>query len=570
MKNMKEQLELDALGESLKKIQKPRLEPAKKFAMKSKLMSKLEAPVVQYIQSQDAKLEFDMTMRARIKERVFALIEMAHQKRFFWSNFFLFQKKFVGAVALVSMMFYMFVFMTVEPNVVFAHSITVLDSFGGEIVVQRDGEAVDVEEGMEIYENDRIVTGIDGEATVKFFDDSVSRLSSNTEIVINKLFRPEGSFVRSYVEVNLVGGVMWSKVLNLVESESSFVVQSTDVAVAARRAAFNIEVAGSEVEVGVYRNVVDVTTSSEVEKVVSGEKVTLAEDSIVQVKKIDEAEKDSDWVKKNLDSDMKYVAEVEEALLAAKIKSVGSEVEDDFEIGNSIKEDAVLFLTFDDVETKRIELDLAEKNFIAAEIKLNDEGGLSDEEKVEVQNAISVYSDTVADYVDFVDEIRVTDSEYADELDQYVEEKILLQKKNLSLMLPDSPAYEIKEVVDELELLIAEDEIEEVKIISEQQLTKLSEVEDVLEQGDTELAEQIVDEYKEEVNEMIQVIDSLDEKEVVLKEELIENIEEGIELLDAIVEAEVVKYESVVEVIVEEEYGIVIEGDKPLSPLLVQ
>lgn len=608
MEENREQIALDALGETLKRLNKPELDKASKLALKSRIQSKIDVPLAEAIQHQGARFTLGADVRARIKENVFALVEKTQQKRFTITNFFLFQKKFVAAALLFFMTFTMFMFMGVETNVVHASEFTTLDSFDGMVFVERDGEMVEMEEDMRIYENDRIVTGPDGKATVRFFDDSVSRLSSDTEIVVDVLHRPEESTVTSYVEIDLVNGNLWSKVLNLVEKKSSFVVQSSDVFTATKKAAFNVSVYDDDVEVNVYKNVVDVVTPKEIETVVSGQKAVLNTENKVEVVKIAQEDKESDWVVDNLDTDRDYTAEVGETLLAAKVESTGAEVEDDFDADNSLADNALLLLTFDDVKEMKMELDLAEKRLVAAEVKLNDEN-ITIEDKVAVEGVISSYSDTVVEYVNFVEDIRATDYEYAEELEQYVEDKIMLQKKNLSLLLPDAPSYDIKETVEELEVLIADDLDAEMIVISEQGLAKLSEAEDALELGETELAIQIVDDYKEDVDNTIKVIDSIDDAdEEELKNELLDNVMDGMELLDEIKEVdsetdmvsdyeiaeivvefddasierevmqEVKEDEPVVIVpivkeveieVVEAEYGVVIEGDKPLSPLLI-
>lgn len=601
MDDNQEKLVLEALGENLKRVQKPRLAEARKLAMKSKMMNKLDLSLIESLQHQGARFSLGMDVRARIKENVFALIEKAQQKRFIFANFFLFQKKFVASAILLFMGFTMFMFMGVETNVVYAHEFTRLDSFSGDVMVERDGEIIEVEEDMRIYEKDKIMTGEDGKATVWFFDDSVSRLSSDTEILIDILYRPEVSTVSSYVEVDLIDGSMWSKVLNLVEKKSSFVVQSEDIFTAAKKAAFNVSTEEQDIEVDVYKNVVDVVTQSEVETVVSGQKAVMTQEKIVKVEKIAQEQKDSQWVKENLDNDKVYVAGVEDRILAAKVESTGSEVADGFDSGNTLKEDTLLLFTFNDIKQKTMELDIAGNKLISADIKLND-NNISIEDKLEVEKAIDSYSERVVDYMNLVEEVRETDYEYAEELEQYVEDSIFSQKKNLSLVLPDSPSYEIKKAVGDLELLVADNVGEEVIVKSEQGLTKLSEVEDALEKGDTELALQIVDEYKLDVDDMIGVIDSIEiGDDESLKTELVNDIRDGMELLDEIkvvetsqefvsdldivdivvefedstIEREIVqevKEDEAVHMepeVVELDYGVVIEGDKLLSPLLL-
>ncbi len=563
---------LENLCKALSRLEKPVLKEEKRNILKNNLLMKIKVPIVDYIRNLVLSVRIDYSKKISMKERILSLIEESSQQKWFWSNLFIFQRKFVSAVIILCLGFSMFLFVNVDTNinnVVMAETFTTLYSFSGEVLLERDGEFIDLKEGMSIYEKDRLITGVDGIASVKFFDDSISRLSSDTEIIINKLFKPRDSQVQSYVEISIEDGNVWSKVLNLVEEKSSFVVQAMDVYASAKKAAFNVEVSDEEIEINVFKNVVDVKTSDGVETVVSGQKAVLSQEKEVAVEKIDDIEKESAWVKGNLNSDKEYLTEVEQKLLAAKMESMEVETNDE----------AMLFLTFDDVKKKKMELDIAEKDFIAAEVKLSDKN-LTEEDLKVIDQTFLNFSDTVSSFYDLVDEVSHTDSKYADELNLYVEEKILLQKKNLSLVLPDSPSYKAKEVINDLELLTAEDEQEALKLKSEQEFSKLSEAEEVFDKGDKELAAKIVDDYKTGVEEVKETIDSLnieDEQQVVLKDELSNDVEKGSKLLDGInieglSEEEIVNAEEGIEQVEEITESIIIdkdEWDKPLSPLLV-
>lgn len=580
-----ENLELEKLCKALLRLEKPVLKDEKKRLLKNSVLTQIKVPVIHYIRSLVSEVKVDFSKKISIKDRIFELIDQTSQKKWFWSNFFMFQKKFVTALVLICISFSMFLSLKVgtDTNVVMAETFTTLDSFSGEVFLERDGNFIDIYEGMTVYEKDRLITGTDGIASVKFFDDSISRLSADTEIIVNKLFKPQDSLVQSYVEISVTDGNVWSRVINLVEEKSSFVVQAMDVYASAKKAAFNVEVSGEEIKINVFRNVVDVKTSGGVEQVVSGQKAVLSENKEVEVSKIDENEKGSEWVQGNLDSDKEYLTEVEERLLAAKIENIETKAGDEFKSGNSVKEEAMLFLTFDDVKKKKMELDLAEKDFIAAEVKLNDKN-LTDEDLKAIDQTFATFSNTVNAFSEFVDNVSYTDSEYADELNLYLEEKILLQKKNFSLVLPDSPSYKAKEVINQLELLTVEDEQEAIKLKSVQEFSKLSEAEEVLDNGDLELATKIVDDYKSGVEGVMQTIDSLDaqdEKEGILKDELTNDVKKGQSLVDgieiAVSEEEIMQQQEIIDIQevkvdsqdIDENVEVKVEEwDKPLSPLL--
>ncbi|MBD3360232.1 hypothetical protein GF366_00350, partial [Candidatus Peregrinibacteria bacterium] len=314
----------DNLGDDLRNIHKPELDDERKKRIKNNVMSQLEIPVIRYIRSLVSSLKLDPSRYVLIKEKVFDLLESKRQKRFYISNIFTYHKKFVSAFVLFLIFFGMFSFVNFySPGVVLAEEFTVLDTYRGDVCVERDGEKLEVEKGMRIYQNDKITTGEDGFASIKFFDDSVSRLDERTRVVINELLKPSDTSIESHVEVSLLEGEMWSRVVNLVEGESSFVVEANDVFTAAQRAAFNVRVFDSSIEIGVFDHMVNVSSSDDNEKgekIVSGKKAFLNNSKEVEVSEIDKDDKQIAWVRENLDNDRLYLLEVEERLFTARLK----------------------------------------------------------------------------------------------------------------------------------------------------------------------------------------------------------------------------------------------------------
>ncbi len=547
---------LEKLMHALRSIEKPKLSDFRKIQIKENILSQtLKAKdervlssncvVLSYIRNLVADLSLSLVDRVEIKNRVFDVIEGKKMKGHFWYRFFTFNKQLVSGALMFFMFFGMFSFVSVDTNVARAGTFTKLSDFEGEVFVNRDGENILPQEGMELYENDTVITG-DGEVVIEYFDDSVSRLSGDTEVLINRLWSEGDSNVSTYVEVSVIDGSMWSKVLNLVEDDSFFVVVAKDVYTSAKRGAFNVELDEDDVEVEVYHNTVEVysQTNDNTEKIVSGYAVTVEDDSEMKVAVTEE----SQWATENLEEDIVYVAEVEERLLASKMDSLEVNFEEDYSFDNTLRESSLLLVTIDDVKRHQIELDLAEQNFIAAEVKLYDPN-LTDEEKAEYEAVLHDFAVEVEQFYEMVDEVDEKELEYAEELDDYVEEKLLTLKKDLVLTLPDSPAYEAKVIVEELELLAVEDETELEEVLEEQALDALADAEDLLVK-EPELVEEVV---AVEINDL---------EVVVVEVEVEELVEE--EVID-------VEYDPV-EIIVEDpawtHYGVEIYGDKPLSPML--
>ncbi|MFH1218462.1 MAG: FecR domain-containing protein [Candidatus Peregrinibacteria bacterium] len=549
----------EKLENKLKALNKPSLSQDRKRLMRARL--------VEMCYKRGEAMSFDVSREVVLSEekkelmkwRIMAFIRERVQKRFYVSNFFAFNKKLVGAFVLFLMVFSMFGFLNIQTGVVMAESFSILDGVSGDVRLFRDGEEKSVTDGMRVYDKDKFVTGDDGFVSVRFFDDSMSRLSADGELVINKMYRPNGDKVRSFVEVSLKRGALWTRVVNLVE-DSSFVVEAGGVYTSAKRAAFNVEFVGDEVEVGVYNHLVEIYTPDKVEKIVSGQKIQYGFRRSSSIDVIHENEKNLGWVKENLDNDKAYLLDVEEKLLTAKMKSVGVEVGENFNFEKSLREEVVLLLTVDDVKKKKIELDIAEENFVAAGVKLGEED-LTEEQKVEAEKALQEFSTEVQDFYKLVEEVSYTDEEYALELEAYVKDKVLQQKKIFGLVGPLTPSYEVKGIIEELELLGASDE--EVVVLKEKQaMEKLSEAELFIEIGDMESAGVAIEKYKKDLGDgdAAEVVDVYGE----LKSELDKISTKPVKPVEVIVNKPViVDIEPV-----EEVYGVKVNGDKPLDPLL--
>lgn len=557
------------LRKALYSLEKVRISHVRKEVLKSKVFQNIHLQAPEFFVSSALKM--------RIKERVFAYIESHSQKKFFWSNFFIWQKRFVAAFLLFLMIFAAVSYFGVSPKVVFAGTITTLYEFEGDVEIFRDGKSIDLQAGMEILEKDRVVTRLDGSATIKFFDDTISRLSDSTSLSVEKLFKLQDSVAKTYVEVEVFEGEMWSRVVNLPLQEASFVVDAQDLRLSTQKGAFNVKVRSDEVTVDVYNHTLQYSTPAMEDKVLSGKKVVFNADKSLQVEEIDEEEKRAQWVVDNLNFDQEYLLEVEQRLLLAKMESLGVEADEEFSFSNTFGERTLLFLTFDDVKQGKLELDLAEKNFVAAQIKLQGVD-LSEGERSKVKSAIENFSAKVRGFYDLVDEVKITDPDYGFELQRYVEDKVLSQKKVLSLVSKDDPVFSAKEAVDELELLSARDEREFVEFKAKQALDRYFE-------GDNEALDEVVQvvseyEYDDKFADVIaDLVRTEAEVEVVLVLDDVSDVGDQVapQTDDVNVTAEVVieEVQPVADTLInenvfdlQEEYGVEVEGDKPLDPLL--
>ncbi|MBP9771102.1 FecR domain-containing protein [Candidatus Gracilibacteria bacterium] len=612
---------LEELMARLESSAKPNLDSARKDAMKQRLMSKIKLSSHQQVDHSifslvgavrvlAEKVELSAVKKAEMKERIMERIEQAPQTSFFFSNYFSMMKRMVSATLILAISFGMLSFLSVDTYVVSAGTFTTLDSFKGDVSIQRSQSLIPANVGMALMENDKLITGANGSAEIRYFDNSVSRMSNNTEVQINKLVSPNDNSVNTYVEVSLVEGQVWSRVLNLVESDSSFVVKANNVSAAAKKAAFNVEINNGKVEIGVFNHAVSINAAGKTEQILSGEKLVVDEGP-KGVSQLKLAERDSGWVKENMQNDHAYLTQVEQRLIEAKRKAVGLNDAGEVSYINSLREDALLFLTFDDVKKKKFDLDLAERNFIAAQVKLNDPNIL-EADKADAQAAMQKFGDKLKGFYQMVAEVEHTDKAYAEELRNYVDSKVLVQKKDLNMALPDSPNYLAKNILDDAQLVGTDNQIDKLRLKVDQAADKLAAAEDARDSGRNELANKAVDDYKKDITGVVLMIDNLPKDAPAVKDELALKVSDNIDLLKAInvvPTQRVVELEQIVKPVVEKDiiipaaivsvpaetiteteavepveivdavdtanttevvdgpYGVQMEGDKPLPPL---
>ncbi|MBD3330988.1 hypothetical protein GF354_05705 [Candidatus Peregrinibacteria bacterium] len=575
--------------EVLKNLNKPQISRSSKVRIKNSLFASINADrnITSFIQKTAFGVHLDSIRRAIIKEKIFEIIEGSSQKNYFLQRFLKFNKKFISSALVMFMCFTMFSFISVDLRVARAETLTKLKSFEGNVNVIRNGEVLEAYPDMELTELDKIVTGRTAEAEIEYFDDSVSRLSSNTELSINQLSKGDINAVKSYVEISVDEGRVWSKVINIVDESSYFAVKAKDVSMRTRKAAFNVENDQNEVKVEVFNHAVEVESSKvNTEKIVSGQKVSLSSKSAFKVENLDVNENDDEWVEENLREDLAHLEEIENRDVAKKKESL----ED-----SSLKEDALLLITFNDVKEKQLELDIAEKKFVAAELKLRNPE-LSEDEREDLEEELADFSGKISDYYLFVEEIAERDDEYAEELMVYAEEIILARKKDLSVVLPDSPVYVAKEVIDDIQLSTVKTDSELVEKKVEKALDKLADAESLVQKGESELAATVIDDTEKDLDEVKEIADNEEADEDIeemvqdaynVKESLSEKLliaDEQDDMSEAITTTSITNTatqfdeELVSESVtttqkdeseqVELKYGVEIVGDKALSPML--
>jgi len=532
--------EVERLEKHLKNLRTPSLDEAQKIRIKNSLISKINladvaeyGSLIAYVHKLVSQIVFGASRRASIKESIFERIESIQQRSFVWQRVFVFSQKFVSVMSVFIMVLGIFSVFNLRTTIVRAGTFTKLEAFTTDVYVEREGDQLLPFNGMILHEGDRIITGNDGFAVIRYFDDSITRLANNTELVIDKLFKPEDTQAVSYIEVSLNNGVLWSRVMNLVGKDSSFVVKADDIYASAKKAAFNVELNEGKLEVEVYSNIVDVRPEGgeKSEKVISGNKATFEQQNI-NVTKLDDEEKDIAWVQENLSNDKKDIQVTEERILAAKKESIGVDNPNNINFGTSLSEKTLILFTFDDIKKKKIELDLAEKNFLAAEIKLKS-SNLSEKDGQEIEKVINDFSSKVQDFYKISGQVQGADEEYSTELKSYLDDKLLTLKKDLSVST-DEQSLKLKGVIDNLMVYGAQNPEEAADIKLDQTFDQLADATEVAASGDEQSASDMIQQSNQTVTEVVEIIKEIDNTKIDEKAELAQKASEYIDVVETI------------------------------------
>lgn len=121
-------------------------------------------------------------------------------------------------------------------------------------ILRADGEEEVVEIETTVGIGDTILISAGGEATLYWFDDSISRLSGGTEITIDKAdYNPE-NINETDIGFEVVTGEVWSKVQNLVDEDSEFLSYSGNIVAGVRGSTYNFTVKNGMIEVDSIRH----------------------------------------------------------------------------------------------------------------------------------------------------------------------------------------------------------------------------------------------------------------------------------------------------------------------------
>lgn len=415
-----------------------------------------------------ADVQINPAMRVRVKEKIFAKLEGWHvQLR---PVGFSFMRLLSSTLVLTIFVGSAFFYGTLNVK---AQTVTRLTEVDGEVYVMRDGHQLPAQAGMLLMQNDVVRTELEAKATIIYYDDSVTRLDSATEVKLDKLYLDKyESSITTQVVLSLNKGDLWVNVPSLAGDDSTFWVAAGDyMAEVVNRAAFHLKAGENQAyELGVFDSVVYVADKDNNKKpVANGYK--LAFNDQAEVLPIPADEKDAGWVQDNINKDEQHLDGVRNKLIAEVKKEMGEEV------------------TSFEGRLAEYEVLLSEKKSDQAKDKL-----------IEIRQ-------TVEGLLAEIDELAKSDAEQAKVLREQLNSKLALHHRILTLVAADIDSIEGKNVLYDVKLALAPTEEAKKAVEIEKATDVLLQVADALAENDGGKSQQ-VDEYVAEAQKIVEEEDS--------------------------------------------------------------
>lgn len=451
--------------------------------------------------------------RAKVKERILDWIETKERRGWAYGLFhFIGKKRAWALITVCTFVFVLFLPVIEQDYEVFAAPSAYLHIEEGENISVKRGEETTTLSGGDfaLEEGDVVITGDDTLASIRFFDDSISRMDANTTLEISKLFVGPEKKMKTVVAVTLDVGRVWSKIVTLVGDVSRFHMNTDGLVVTVKKkGAFDIEKKPEGIKVVAADNSVDVNvvrSESEVlsKTLVKGYSVEVTQKDI----EIKTDEKSDQWALDNLKKDKEYTEEIEKRAEDTVKEKAGMLPNNPlYSIVKELPEKTKLALTFNEVEKERVKLKQAGKRLLEAEALILDDK--KDDAKEKLQEFQKVIQEVVFKVVEFED----AGLEEGIVLRADVRDHILALKKLLSPSTPGSKMYEVKEWLYKVEIDLAKDEMEKNEIKYEMAAGLLLDVQNLIDKEDYDYVQPALEKYQVYAQELTSDLKRLSEDE---------------------------------------------------------
>jgi len=400
------------------------------------------------------KFEPSRLSQARIKENLMTTISAACQKDTWKKLFFSWQKGLASLMIVVIGITGVLAYIADIP-VTRAARVTSFQSLYGTVDVLRDNNMIPAADIDVLQEGDVIITGKDGIAVIRYFDDSITRLSYETELRIKKLYKYKDAIAETEVGLKLEKGRVWSQVINLVGEESSFQVETDEMsATVLTTASFDMQSDNDDTtQVAVFDEVVEVSLYGEVKdtkELVGKGYIAAASESDTQIKMVSfnnsqEIEVDDQvWTDLNNLKDDEYIDDMEKEFKENVAVEAGVLPGDSLYGAKKLNESAKLTVAGNETNNAKIKVDIAEK-------RLNEAGALL------VSGEEEIAGEVLDEFEHILDEVNDV-AKNSEEVDDYVKDMIGAASKEVAVLNSDSDLYPLKEVVEQTQIDLYEED----------------------------------------------------------------------------------------------------------------
>lgn len=527
--------EFTKLENAIKGLKKPELSVSKKSQMRENLLHSINNNIAaenypsltkfqKVVQKVSSKVQPTEVFKAKIRESVLTAIEKAKFQNSFLSSFARNWQKVLATsmIFLISMTTFAAVYIADIPVTKAAPRTTLLE-FTGNVDIYRDDLEIEVYEGMVLQQGDIVITGKKSTAVIRFIDDSLSRLSPESELRLRRIYKDQEKKSITEVEVELNKGRVWNQVVNLSGKKSKFKVEAKNIkAETNQKASFDIKVnAKHEPEVAVFENKVQVELPDD--QIVK--KQYLLEGYVIAgASKKPEVEKiqfnsieDEVWIEVNKVKDREYKKEIDKEKTEDAKDKAGFTPENPLYSAKKLNESTKLLLANDADKTK-VKIDIAVKRLNEA-VVLIEQGKSPDDLLNEFDGIFNEISGELKN---------------SSELQEYLEDIIAEEEKSLSTVLPDSPKYKVKEALRVAKKKTATTDEKAKEVMLDGTEEKLIEIKELIKEDKTDYVQEALKDINEELN-VVKNEEANDEEDVT--EEQVETIS-SVKVLEDVIEEE--------------------------------
>ncbi len=172
-----------------------------------------------------------------------------------------------------------------------------------------------VQEGQPLTAGTQIRTGETGSVTLTVSGVSQTRLASSTELSIDTLILPQGDNLKSQTGLTLVTGRTWSRIVRLLELDSSYTIKTDDVVATVRGTTFETgRSPQGESWLAVYEGTVSAKDHTITKALPKGTGMRANRGAMQFVSSTSAMTQNGAWLQKNLEADAAFLKETQKAV----------------------------------------------------------------------------------------------------------------------------------------------------------------------------------------------------------------------------------------------------------------